>query len=69
MRYYHCKQRYLESAKFSKNASLDRTLEHIEDRVELSDTTKFKREMMEALKEYTDLKTVLKNLEVEDGEE
>ena len=72
MRYYYTKQRYLESFKYgeeSGNSSIDRVHEHIEDRVELSDTAKFKREMLTSLKEYTNLKKDLKNLNIDDTEE
>ena len=52
MRYYHSKQRYLESRMLqdqSGTKGINKAHEHIEDRVELSDTAKYKREMLDAL--------------------
>ena len=57
MRYYHSKQRYLESRMLqdqSGTKGINKAHEHIEDRVELSDTAKYKREMLDALNQYRD---------------
>ena len=42
---------------------------HVDDRVELSDTIKLKREMLESLNDYKQQKQALKNLNVKNEAE
>ena len=103
MRYFHSKQRYLESnqeallrdlqwddVQSNRNTASDGlggrhlsevsgiTVElakadaehyHVDDRVELSDTIKLKREMLESLNDYKQQKQALKNLNVKNEAE
>lgn len=63
MRYFLAKQKYLKSGKYGIEEGM------IEDKVELSDITKYKRDMIFSISEFIVQKRNISNFQQNDGDD